>query len=97
MDSTLKIVIEHEPDRRRFVAHVGTELAVLEYSPAGENTLDYYRTYVPRSLRGRGIASELTAHALDYALGENLKIVPSCPFVAALMDRQPKYRALRRP
>jgi predicted GNAT family acetyltransferase len=44
--------------------------------------------------RGGGIASHLTTHALDYARERGLKIVPSCPFVAAYIARHPEYRDL---
>lgn len=69
---------------------------MLEYLEAGDGTLDYYRTYVPHALRGRGVASALTATALEYALERRLGVVPSCPFVAKFMERHPKYHALLR-
>ncbi len=97
MDATEKIVVEHEPERHRFVARVEDELAVLEYAPVAGDALDFYRTYVPPALRGRGIASDITAHALDYALQRDIGVVPSCPFVDVFIDRHPRYRSLRRP
>lgn len=97
MASALNIVVEHEPLRHRFVAHIDDAIAVLEYTEAGEHTLDYYRTYVPQSLRGKGIASALAASALEHALERGFGVVPSCPFVAKFIERHPKYHALRRP
>lgn len=97
MNTPPEIAVEHEPAEHRFVAHIENELAVLDYSPTGERTLDYYRTYVPPSLRHRGIASQITARALDYALEQGLQVIPSCPFVATFMDRHPEYRSLRAP
>ena len=61
-------------------------------------TLDYHHTFVPLPLRGRGIASALTAYALRHAHHENLKVVPSCPFVAAFVRRHPEHApVIRRP
>jgi uncharacterized protein len=94
VSSPPKIIVEHRPAERRFVAHIDGTLAVLEYSPIDEHTLDYYRTYTPPSLRGHGIASEMTARALDYALEQGLRVVPSCPFVATFIGRHPQYRTL---
>ena len=89
--------VEHEPERRRFVLRIEGAVAALDYVPRGERTLDYRHTFVPEPLRGRGIASKLTAAALEYAQANDLGVVPTCPFVAAFIDRHPKYRPLIRP
>ena len=86
--------IRHEPDAGRFVARVDGAEAVLAYRPLDATTLDYYHTFVPPALRGRGIASELTDHALRYAMQHGLIIVPSCPFVARHLDRHPELRSV---
>jgi predicted GNAT family acetyltransferase len=86
--------IRHEPDAGRFVARVDGAEAVLAYRPLDATTLDYYHTFVPPALRGRGIASELTDHALRYAMQHRLRIVPSCPFVARHLDRHPELRSV---
>jgi predicted GNAT family acetyltransferase len=86
--------IRHEPDAGRFVARVSGAEAVLAYRRLDATTLDYYHTFVPPALRGRGIASELTDHALRYAMQHRLRIVPSCPFVARHLDRHPELRSV---
>jgi uncharacterized protein len=84
----------HEAGERRFTITLGTSRAVLEYRPAAGGALDYYHTFVPPELRGRGLASELTEFALRYALDRNLKVVPTCPFIAAFIDRHPEFEPL---
>jgi uncharacterized protein len=80
---------------RRFTLEVGDRVAVLEYRTLdGGATLDYYRTFVPPALRGRGLASELTDFALRYALEQQLKVVPTCPFVAAYIDGHREFEAV---
>jgi uncharacterized protein len=88
------MLLSHEPARRRFVAGLDGAEGVLEYRPAGEGVLDYYHTYVPQRLRGRGIASRLVAFALEHAREQGLRIVPSCPFVAKLIESEEGYRDL---
>jgi uncharacterized protein len=88
--------ISHEPDNRRFVMPVEGSLAVLDYERRDDGTLVYQRVYVPPPLRGRGLASQLTAYALDYALAARVGVVPQCPFVADFVERHPKYRSLIR-
>jgi uncharacterized protein len=91
-----EVEIRHEPERGRFVAHVtdSKSEAVLRYRVADDRTLDYYSTYTPINLRGRGIAGRLVAYALDYALENGLNVIATCPFVAGIMARSPKYGRL---
>jgi uncharacterized protein len=89
------VSLRHEPERRRFVAETPGGNGVLEYAIVDAGTLDYRHTFVPEALRGRGIASRLVAFALDYAAAEGRTVVPTCPFVAAMMQREPRYRSLR--
>jgi uncharacterized protein len=91
----MSIAIRHDADARRFVADVGGQLAYLTYLDRGEHVLELDHTYVPTASRGGGIASQLTARALQYARERGYRVVPSCPFVAAYMDRHPEYRDLR--
>jgi len=39
-------------------------------------------------LRGRGVAAELTRHALDYAHGAGYTVIPSCSYVEWYIERQ---------
>jgi predicted GNAT family acetyltransferase len=88
------LVIRHEPQARRFVADVGEEPAYLSYREVDGRILDLHYTFVPRPLRGGGIASQLTARALDYARDRGCRVVPSCPFVSAFIERHAEYREL---
>jgi predicted GNAT family acetyltransferase len=86
--------VRHEPDRHRFVLETSGGAAVLEYRQVGADKLAYYRTFVPTELRGRGIASVIADRALRHARDAGLKVIPSCPFVATYIDRNPEYREL---
>lgn len=86
--------IRHEPERHRFVLNRNGAVAYLTYREIDTNTLDLDHTFVSPALRGAGIASELTEHALRYARARGARVVPSCPFVATYIDRHPEYRGL---
>ena len=86
--------IRHEADRRRFVADLPGGAAFITYRQVEGRRLDLDHTYVPPALRGGGIASRLTAHALEYARQHRFRVVPSCPFVAAYLERHPQFREL---
>jgi predicted GNAT family acetyltransferase len=87
-------LIRHEPDARRFAADVDGRTAYITYRDLGNGILDLDHTYVPPEHRGGGMASRLTAHALDYAREHGYRVIPSCPFVAAYLKRHPQYQEL---
>ena len=86
--------IRHEPESHRFVIDNPNGDAVIEYRERPGRVLDFTHTFVPVALRGGGIASELTEHALRYAREQGYKIIPSCPFVATFVARHPEHRQL---
>jgi predicted GNAT family acetyltransferase len=87
--------IERDAASHRFTLSSGAgAAAVLDYRERNAGTLEYYHTFVPTSLRGRGVASRLVAHALRYAIEQRLSVIPTCPFVAAFIRRHPEYAAV---
>jgi predicted GNAT family acetyltransferase len=86
--------IRHEPNEHRFVADLAGATAEIAYRERPNRVLDFHHTFVPRQHRGGGIASRLTAHALQYARAHDYTVVASCPFVAAFIARHREYRDL---
>jgi len=86
--------ISHEPERRRFVARIDGEEAVLEYAERGDGILDYRHTYTPPALRGQGVARQIVLFALEYAREQQLHVIPTCPFVAKIVREHPVYAPL---
>jgi predicted GNAT family acetyltransferase len=62
----------------------------LEYSKQGD-TLDLVRTEVPTPLEGRGYGAALARAALEYAREHHLKVIPTCRFIRAYMERHQEY------
>lgn len=48
-------------------------------------------TFVPEILEGRGIASSLAHHALEWAREHKKPVVVYCPYVATYLKRHPEY------
>ena len=82
----------HVPGSMRFEIRAGKAFAVAEYV-RGEGTLVLTHTFVPPEVRGRGLAERLVRVALDYARVERLRVVPSCSYVAAFVERHPELVA----
>ena len=86
--------IRHEPDAQRFVAGGDGTLSLIHYREQPGRVLDLDHTFVPPALRGAGLASQLTAHALGFARENGYRVVPTCPFVAAFIARHPEHADL---
>lgn len=54
--------------------------------------LDIYHTEVDAAYGGRGLAGKLVDLVVAYARDENLKIIPSCPYVAKKFDKDQSYK-----
>lgn len=91
---TASLAIRHEPHAERFVTDTDLGAAYITYRALEGQVLDLNGTYVPPALRGGGIASQLTAHALRYARARGYRVAPTCPFVAAYIARHTEYRDL---
>jgi predicted GNAT family acetyltransferase len=53
-------------------------------------------TETPRSLRGRGVASQLVHGALELTRAEDKKVVAGCGFVADYLRKHPEFSDLTR-
>lgn len=82
-----KSTVYHDHAGHRFEITVDGQRAYLAYMDLGKQTLDMYRTFVPDTLRGRGIAATLARHALDYAESEGYTVIPSCSYVERFIER----------
>ncbi|MDO5044464.1 MAG: GNAT family N-acetyltransferase [Coriobacteriia bacterium] len=87
----LKIIFE--PINARAAAYDGrTEIGEATYSASPETwILDH--TYVDDNYRGNGIARKLVDKVVDEARRADVKVLPLCPYAAALFKEEPEtYR-----
>lgn len=92
--SIMRIQIVHQPKDHRFIIEIENKVAYIEYEKS-KNVLDLTHTIVPREMGGQGLGTQLVKYALAYARVEHLKVIPTCSFVAALMDKHVVYQDLR--
>jgi predicted GNAT family acetyltransferase len=91
--SQASTTVAHDEAARRFSLSLPGGKAVLAYERKGD-TLDLLHTSVPDSDEGQGHGSGLARAALDHARANKLKVIPSCPFVRAFIEKHPEYRDL---
>jgi predicted GNAT family acetyltransferase len=58
------------------------------------STVIITHTETPRSLRGRGIASQLVQGALQLIRADGLKVVAGCGFVVDYLSKHPEFADL---
>lgn len=91
----MTLLITHNQADKQFTSEVEGKISVLRYSLSDDGkTLDYFSTFVPPELRGRNIGEDMVLFALEYAKLNDLKVIPSCPFVKKIIDRHPEYNAV---
>lgn len=63
-----------------FPGRVPSDEAVIDYQEIDANTWDMFHTYTPPAHRGKGLAEKVTTAAIDTAIAQGKKVVPSCKF-----------------
>jgi uncharacterized protein len=89
-----KINVVDNKDSQRFETEVDGDLAYLDYR-IRDNEMHILHTFVPENLRGRQIADQLAAYALDHAGKANLRVSIRCAFVSAFVKRNKAYEHLQ--
>ncbi|WP_298902087.1 GNAT family N-acetyltransferase [uncultured Psychroserpens sp.] len=86
--------IKHEDygNKGRFYYELnGKEKGLMTYSHAGADKIIIDHTEVDPSLKGQGIGYMLVEASVDYARANSIKILPLCPFAAAVFKKRTKY------
>ena len=77
----------------QFETKVGDVIALAAYD-LEPGKITFTHTNVPKELSGQGIAGQLAKFGLDHARTTKLRVVASCRFIAAYIERNPEYQDL---
>ena len=89
----MDIEVKHDKENGRFVADIEGYKAYLSYN-VSDDTIDLSYAYTPPELRGKGIAKIVVEYAFNYAKNKNLKVIPTCSYVQAFVERNYNYKDL---
>jgi predicted GNAT family acetyltransferase len=81
--------VQHRDNNKRFTARTDSGLAYVSYERPDERTIDLQHTVVPEADRGQGVGAALVKSAVDYARQNGLRVVATCPFVKAWLEKHP--------
>jgi len=89
----MDIEVKVDLNQNKFIAIVEGHEAYIEFQLEG-NILDLQHTFTPRELRGKGIAGKVAEFAFEYAEKNNMKIIPTCPFIPSFLEKNEQYKEL---
>jgi predicted GNAT family acetyltransferase len=84
------VQVQRNQSEEQFEAVVGGDKAVLTYAEQN-GKLYVLHTEVPEAMEGHGIGSALVRAAMEYARGQDVKVVPFCPFARAWLKRHHEF------
>ncbi|WP_236978856.1 GNAT family N-acetyltransferase [Membranihabitans maritimus] len=70
----------------------GSEAGKLTYSKAGSTKIILDHTEVGPAFKGQGVGRQLVMKAIEYARGNQLKIIPLCPYAKSVFEKTPEIR-----
>ncbi len=86
----MDIKVKHDKENNRFVADIEEHKAYLSYNIINDK-IDFSSTFTPPKFRGMGVARIVVEYAFNYARENNLKVIPSCSYVQAFVERNDNY------
>ena len=82
------LTINHDSGTHRLSAQLEGQTGQLDYDLDG-TVMRITHTYVPRQIRGRGVAADLMRSALDVAAANGWTVDPLCSYAVAYLHRHP--------
>ena len=90
----MEIDVADNPRARRYEIRADGELAGFVTYRERPETIELVHTKVEDRFEGHGIGSKLVTFALDDIRSRGLRLIPTCPFVKAFVERHPEYQDL---
>jgi uncharacterized protein len=90
----MDILVTNNAAASRYEGRAGDDLiGFVDYRPT-EGALIFTHAETDPTVRGRGLGTVLVRGALDDVRRRGTLVVPRCPFVADVIDRNPEYADL---
>lgn len=86
-------VVENADDGRYDIV-VDGEVAGFTLVSVQDDVATFPHTEIASEFEGHGLASELIRGALDDVRGKGLRVIATCPFVRAFIEKHPEYQDL---
>ncbi|NKB83495.1 GNAT family N-acetyltransferase [Brucella grignonensis] len=87
MSENIQIRKSDNTDSGRYFVVINGDDAEMTYTKLGPALISIDHTFVPGSMRGKGIAQALALNAVENARKTGWKIIPRCSFMQAQVKR----------
>lgn len=88
------MITDNTSKRHYELAQDGQVAAHIAYRMHGEGTIELVHTEVEKQFEGKGLASQIAKFALDDARSRELKVIPTCSYIAGWVAKHPDYKDL---
>jgi predicted GNAT family acetyltransferase len=92
-----KYVLKDNVERQRYEFEMEGPKPLIDYIKSSQGVIYLTHTEVPTRLQGQGVGKQLVKEILADVERQGFKVMPSCPFVAAYMKRNPETLKLLMP
>ncbi len=75
-----------------YIEESGSQNGLMTYINTGKNEITINHTEVDPNMQEKGLGKKMVAAAVEYARENDLKIVPTCPFVRKVIDETSAYK-----
>ena len=82
--------VRNNEEQHRFEVDLGDAVAVAVYTPMAGKIM-FTHTEVPEAHEGKGVGTALIRAGLAYARENGLKVIPTCPFMSAYIQKHPEW------
>ena len=93
-ESEPSVRVVDNPDKERYEAYVGDDLAGFVTYRTGPGAVVLIHTEVDDAFEGHGVGGHLAAGALDDLRARGFKVAPLCPFIVRYIERHPEFSDL---
>lgn len=87
MSDNIEIQKTDDTDSGRYFVVINGDEAEMTYTKLGPALISIDHTFVPDSMRGKGVAQALASNAVVDARKTGWKIIPRCSFMQAQVKR----------
>ncbi|MDH7789316.1 GNAT family N-acetyltransferase [Ochrobactrum sp. AN78] len=87
MSENIQIKKNDDADSGRYFVVIDGDEAEMTYTKLGTALISIDHTFVPDSMRGKGVAQALALNAVEDARKTGWKIIPRCSFMQAQVKR----------
>jgi uncharacterized protein len=84
----MEILLKEQDTKGSAMAHEnGKNIGTMTYSIAGKELIIIDSTHVDPAYNGKGIGKQMLNKIVEMAREKNIKIIPLCPFAAAVFKK----------